>query len=121
MTLVATPLPVRPEPTQRDSSAGLLGAQLRAARQARGLTLYQAERLCGARWDYLQAIEQESWAALPRAQALQALRQYAGFLRVDVGDLATEPSSRPTWHYAIAVFAIVILVVVLGSVLLSIG
>ena len=52
----------------RASSASLIGAQLRAARQARGLTLYQAERLCGARWDYLQAIEQESWAALPRAQ-----------------------------------------------------
>jgi CheY-like chemotaxis protein len=74
----------RPAPERRASAPPRprLGTQLRAARQERGLSLYQAERLCHVRWDYLQALEREDWEFGPRAHMRTALIAYASLLHV---------------------------------------
>lgn len=93
----------------------LLGARLQAERQARGISLYQAEQMCLVRWDYLQAIEQENWTYLPRPLLHKTIRQYAAFLRVDPGPaLAPARHSWPLWQYtAIMAGTLVLLLIVI--------
>lgn len=94
-----------------------LGMRLHTARQARSISLYQAEQMCLIRWDYLQAIEQENWNYLPRPQLHNAIRQYAAFLRIDPGQTIRAPQRDwPIWQYtaiATAALAVVLLIVLL--------
>lgn len=61
-----------------------LGQRLRAAREAKGLTLVQAEEATRIRRDYLQALEEERYDALPGAVYVRGfLRNYAAYLGLD--------------------------------------
>lgn len=100
----------------------LLGARLHTERKARGISLYQAEQMCMVRWDYLQAIEQENWAYLPRPQLHTAIRQYAAFLRVDPGPVSREPNQAwPVWQYTAIVTVILAVLVLIVILLLARG
>jgi len=62
----------------------LIGASLAAAREARGLTLRDAEQLTCMRLRYLDALEHERWDALPgRTYTRAFLRTYATALELD--------------------------------------
>ncbi len=66
------------------SDAEALGNDLRQAREARDLTLDQAERQIRIRAKYLAALEQGNYSALPTGvQARGFLRNYARFLGLD--------------------------------------
>lgn len=66
------------------SDAQVLGSELRAAREARDLTLEQAEQQTRIRVRYLEALEDGNYAVLPSAvQARGFLRNYARFLNMD--------------------------------------
>ena len=61
-----------------------LGQRLRAAREARGLTLVQAEEATRIRRDFLQALEEERFDALPGAvYAKGFIRNYCLYLGLD--------------------------------------
>ncbi len=61
-----------------------VGEQLRAAREARGLTLEDVEAATKIRVEYLDALEQENLAALPDPVVARGfLRNYAQFLELD--------------------------------------
>ena len=61
-----------------------LGQRLRAAREARGLTLAQAEEATRIRRDYIEALEDEHYDFLPGAvYAKGFIRNYAAFLGLD--------------------------------------
>jgi cytoskeletal protein RodZ len=61
-----------------------IGASLAAARESRGLSLADAERLTCVRSKYLAALEADNWDALPgRAYARAFLRTYASALGLD--------------------------------------
>src|SRR5579859_464602 len=66
------------------SDAQHLGHELREAREARELTLEQAEEQTRIRIKFLDALEQGNYAALPtEVQARGFLRNYARFLGLD--------------------------------------
>ncbi|HEV8338399.1 MAG TPA: RodZ domain-containing protein [bacterium] len=79
-----------------------LGESLRRAREARGLSLAQAERLTKIRAVYLDALEEERFATLPpRPYAKGFVRIYAAALGLDPGALldafdAHLPAVAPT-------------------------
>ena len=61
-----------------------IGASLAAARESRGLSLVDAERLTCVRGKYLAALEQNDYDALPgRTYARAFLRTYASALGLD--------------------------------------
>ncbi|MDQ7029170.1 MAG: DUF4115 domain-containing protein, partial [Ardenticatenia bacterium] len=61
-----------------------VGEQLRAAREARGLTLEDVEAVTRIRVEYLEALEQEHVDALPNPVVARGfLRNYAQFLELD--------------------------------------
>ncbi len=60
-----------------------LGLRLREARIAKGITLVQAARDCNTRWEFLQAIEQENYAYVPRPQLRTSLQRYGRYLNID--------------------------------------
>jgi cytoskeleton protein RodZ len=61
-----------------------IGASLAAARESRGLSLADAERLTCVRGKYLAALERDDWEALPgRTYARAFLRTYASALALD--------------------------------------
>jgi CheY-like chemotaxis protein/transcriptional regulator with XRE-family HTH domain len=108
----ATP-PDQPAPLPRR-----LGQQIREARLNRGLSLHQIERMCKIRWEFLQAIEQENWSYVPRAQLRIALRDYTSYLGLDLRELVGRPAAAPQQpffplHLA-AFMAVVVLLLVVG-------
>lgn len=65
-----------------------IGEALRAAREAHGLDLEQAQEATKIRRRYLAALEEELWDALPgRAYASGFLRTYAAYLGLDPAPL----------------------------------
>lgn len=63
---------------------GELGNRLRQQREARGLSLADAEAVTRIKSCYLEALEMEDWAALPgEVQARGFLRNYARYLGLD--------------------------------------
>lgn len=80
--------PVRPQPAPPASptvpALPRLGTALAEARQTRGMSLHQAERACGVRWEFLQAIEQEQFGYMPRTQLRTALHAYSNLLGVEL-------------------------------------
>lgn len=74
-------------PMQTDS----LGSRLRAAREARDLTLAQAEQATRIRAKFLEALERDDFSiATSETQARGFLRNYATFLQLDPDDLLTQ-------------------------------
>src|SRR5260370_41853039 len=70
------------------SDAEALGQELRAAREARDLTLDQAEHQTRIRAKHLDSLERGNYAALPSAvQARGFLRNYARFLGLDADEM----------------------------------
>lgn len=74
----AVAMPAVHEPTQQ------LGTVLREARLSRSISLILAARECNTRWEFLQAIEQENYAYVPRPQLRTALQRYGDYLGVDI-------------------------------------
>ncbi|MEP7287585.1 MAG: RodZ domain-containing protein [Chloroflexota bacterium] len=73
------------------SDAEVLGDQLRKAREARHLSLDQAEKQTRIRVKYLEALEQGNYVGLPSAvQARGFLRNYARFLGLDADAMVAE-------------------------------
>lgn len=103
--------------------------RLRQAREAAGLTLYLVERRTGIRWDYLQALEQGAFEALPRAILRDTMLGYCQFLHVDARPLfeqaqrsllasATRTQSRPFPGLMVALGAAIVVLLVLPWLLL---
>ena len=70
------------------SDAEALGQELRTAREARDLTLDQAEHQTRIRAKHLDSLERGNYAALPSAvQARGFLRNYARFLGLDADEM----------------------------------
>lgn len=68
-----------------------LGQRLRAAREARGLSLVQAEEATRIRRDFLQALEEERFDALPGAvYAKGFIRNYCRYLGLDPQECLAE-------------------------------
>jgi CheY-like chemotaxis protein len=88
-----------------------LGQRMREVRQRRGITLYQAERACRIRWEFLQAIEQENWSYLPHHQLRPAVMAYTGFLGLDPQEVTPRlPPAPPAFHLPLATAALVLMV-----------
>jgi DNA-binding response OmpR family regulator len=88
-----------------------LGQRMREVRQRRGISLYQAERACRIRWEFLQAIEQENWSYLPHHQLRPAVMAYTGFLGLDPQEVTPRlPPSPPAFHLPLATAALVLMV-----------
>ncbi|HMQ35382.1 MAG TPA: helix-turn-helix domain-containing protein, partial [Chloroflexaceae bacterium] len=85
-----TPRAVQPSPAPLPR----LGARLAEARRQRGLSLHDAGRASGVRWEFLQAIEQEEFSYVPRADLRQALRAYSALLEVDITPYAARAARR---------------------------
>ena len=67
-----------------------IGSQLRAAREAQGLTLEQAFKATRIKQSYLEAIEANQFHTLPGpVQARGFVRSYANFLSLDGEHLAS--------------------------------
>jgi CheY-like chemotaxis protein/transcriptional regulator with XRE-family HTH domain len=97
-----------------------LGAAFLAARQARGLSLHDAERGCGVRWEYLQAIEREHFEFIPRPELRQTLHSYSSYVGVDLRlftNNARRPTARTIWSQSVAVSATLVLLVIMFFVL----
>ncbi|HWQ12669.1 MAG TPA: response regulator [Roseiflexaceae bacterium] len=97
-----------------------VGQRLRDARQRRGISLYQAERSCRVRWEFLQAIEQENWSYLPRHQLRPALLAYTGYLGIDSREvtLRLPDAVRAPRIPVAAAAALLVLLLVVGLTLL---
>jgi CheY-like chemotaxis protein len=113
--------PPQPTPTLTPDLSGAaesarLGPRLRSARLARGISLNEASTACKVRWDFLQAIEQENFSYVPRAQLRLALHTYANFLGLNLRELVRQPPRQrqktPILNYA-AVVAIIALALTL--------
>ena len=112
----------------------LLGETLRSARQTKGITIEDAERVTRIPKKYLEALEVENYSILPApVYARGFLRSYAGYLGLDAQELlpffpvghVEEPRLEPlpevrqprTWNMngliAMAVVAFLIAIVVL--------
>lgn len=73
-----------------------IGARLRAAREARRLTIEQVSEATKLRPHYLQALETDDFTAIPSAaQARGFLRLYAEFLELDMVDLVPPAPVQP--------------------------
>jgi cytoskeleton protein RodZ len=81
-----------------------VGAQLRAARERRGLTLDEVAAATHIRARYLEALEREDWAALPpKIYAVGFLKLYARQLGLDGDALAARLAPPPPVEPAPAV------------------
>jgi transcriptional regulator with XRE-family HTH domain len=72
------------------NEAEILGEQLRAAREAKELTLQETERATRIRIKYLDALEQGDYSNMTPVQAQGFLRNYARFLDLDFDLLMAE-------------------------------
>jgi DNA-binding response OmpR family regulator len=87
--------------SQDDLAQLPLGARLRTARQRRRITLVQAELESKIRMHYIQAMEEEKFALLPRGPfAEEMVRNYASYVGLDAGRALEEYRSQ---HFSEAV------------------
>lgn len=98
-----------------------LGPALAEARRERGMSLHQAERACGVRWEFLQAIEQEQFSYMPRAQLRSALNTYSDMLGFDIGPYLGQRKRSPqrSLPTSLALSAVVVMLCVLTLLLLA--
>ena len=90
--MVVEPNPLERKPAQT-APVQRLGQRMQEARLRRGFSLHQVERACKVRWEFLQAIEQENFAYIPREELRRALKVYAEYLGLDLGELLGRPKS----------------------------
>jgi CheY-like chemotaxis protein len=95
-----------------------LGPRLNAARRDRGLSLHDAGQACGVRWEFLQAIEQEQFSYIPRADLRIALRSYSAWLGIDLHPYKRPQARRRSLKANLALAAALTLLVVLTLALL---
>lgn len=101
--------------------------QLRVVRHAKGLSLLQMERRIGVRWDYLQAIEQSNFTAVPRQILPTLLRRYCDFLGVDARPVFAQvrqalfaaPAPRAHSRASLVVLSAVIILLILLPLVLT--
>ena len=94
---------------------------LREARQTAGLTLYAVERRLGIRWDYVQALEQGSFSAIPRPLLKHTMLRYCEFLNVDARPvfahaqraLLAQPETRRTIRPSMLILSATIIILIL--------
>ncbi len=97
------------EPPKPVESAKL-GETLREAREAKGVTLSQAEAVTRVRGKYLRALEEADWGSLPEPLYVKGfLRSYARYLGLDplniiaqYDRLASVPRTKPVVRQAIS-------------------
>jgi CheY-like chemotaxis protein len=89
-----------------------LGQRMREARLGGGFSLHQVERACKVRWEFLQAIEQENFAYMPRQELRRALKVYAEYLGLDLRELLGRPPSATKQPLIPPHFAVVMAVMV---------
>jgi DNA-binding response OmpR family regulator len=128
-TRLAPAAPAPPAEPTADAPPFRLGPHIRETRAAQGLTLHQIERAIKVRWEFLQAIEQENWSYLPRAELRRALKIYPEYLGIDLPALIGRSRARAVpeggWgrqpfvplQFA-AALAVVMVLVVVGMYLL---
>lgn len=69
----------------------MMGAELKAERERKGLTIQDIERETSIRASYLEALEQEKYDALPNEVYVKGfIRNYADFLHLDAEKLVQE-------------------------------
>jgi len=96
-----------------------LGPQLSAARHDRGLSLHDASHVCGVRWEFLQAIEQEQFSYVPRAELRIALRSYSTLLGIDLSTYQRRPRApRRSAHQRLALVATLVVILLIGLLLI---
>ncbi|RRR76296.1 MAG: response regulator [Candidatus Viridilinea halotolerans] len=95
-----------------------LGAQFSAARQQRGLSLHDAGQACGVRWEFLQAIEQEEFGYVPRAELRHALHSYSTLLGVDLHPYKAGQRLSAPRPFMLVILLVIVLALVLVGVLL---
>jgi DNA-binding response OmpR family regulator len=110
------PRPAEQKPAQAPPQR--LGQRMQEARLRRGFSLHQVERACKVRWEFLQAIEQENFAYVPREELRRALKVYAEYLGLDLGELLGRPKPEARRLSFSAPFAVVMTIMV---VLLAVG
>jgi DNA-binding response OmpR family regulator len=100
-------------PSTDQWQAPRLGDQLAAARRQRGLSLHQAERACGVRWEFLQALEYEHYHFVPRLQLRRALYAYGMLLGIDLNQILGVSPKRESSLALPAAAAVVLFVFLL--------
>jgi hypothetical protein len=58
------------------------------------MSLHDAGQATGVRWEFLQAIEQEEFGYVPRAELRLALRSYSTLVGVDLTPYTGRPQRR---------------------------
>ncbi|NOK63467.1 MAG: hypothetical protein GFH23_1086718n23 [Chloroflexi bacterium AL-N1] len=105
-----------PPTTIPSPSPASLGRRLREERLSRGLSLAQIEHDCKIRWEFLQAIEQDNYAYVPRPQLRVILHAYASYFGLDIRQLANHTASQALslsmLRYAVFATAMLLVVVV---------
>ncbi|NJN19575.1 MAG: response regulator [Oscillochloris sp.] len=111
-------VPVRPDASV-PASLPRLGGVLAQARRERGMSLHDAERSCGVRWEFLQALEREQFDYLPRAELRNSLRAYSDLLRVDLTPyMRRNTRQRRQLPASLALSAVIMMLCLLTLVLL---
>jgi CheY-like chemotaxis protein/transcriptional regulator with XRE-family HTH domain len=99
-------------PPQPDAAKDRLGSYLRSLRVSKGISLYQAERECGVRWEFLQAIELNNFSFMPRLDLRRALKAYSSYLEADISDWlkprAQQPRARVPDNLLVATLIVVL-------------
>jgi CheY-like chemotaxis protein len=98
-----------------------LGQKLAEARRQRGLSLHDAGRASGVRWEFLQAIEQEEFSYVPQGDLRNALRAYAGLLDVDLKPYSARAArrARPApLHMTVGMVAVLAIALVLVALVM---
>lgn len=118
---VLSPEPAPMPPTLTSSSPTRsqlprLGPHFAATRRARGLSLRDVSEATGVRWEFLQAIEQEEFSYVPRAELRTALRAYSELLEVDLRPYgqAQPRQLRQRRNWIVIVNLLIVIIVGLG-------
>ncbi len=127
-----TPEPVHP-PLPNPLTYATLGRRLAEARRALGLSLYDAERESGIRWEFLQALERGHFSYIPHADLRSALARYSTYLGIDLRELiraasttssdggaATRTPPQPGISLSLVAVMILLLIVMLSWLLLNV-
>jgi hypothetical protein len=100
----------RPAEPSKPSDSARLGEILRESREAKGVTLSQAEAVTRVRGKYLRALEEADWASLPEPLYVKGfLRSYARYLGLDplsimaqYDRLVSSPRTKPVVRPAVS-------------------